>query len=216
MVLDDVVAPHLEAAVLDASCAALRAPAREQADPITVYAWHDLVATQLELQAAQAVVADRDGALRACAAVLAAAFDPYLPGTWWGVEVWHHDLPRTARSADGSLPLHLDVNETFSHLPADLWPVWSATLYIGPRDRALQGGTLEVRGHPDTSPLDGPAPRQPGDTWLRVPYRYNRGVGFCPRRAHGVTRLAASDGFRCSVTVNVWTEDLRGVHTAPA
>lgn len=135
-----------------------------------------------------------------------------------GFECWNNNLPNPnltnteLAGGNAGLNYHLDKDEVAAQNGELHLPMFATAFYIGPKE-GLNGGELYV----NTQGLEHFQEYQGGlvdykddNSWLKIPYKYNRVVIFEATLPHFVMPVvvAPTGQKRCSVAVNAWNRDL--------
>ncbi len=127
-----------------------------------------------------------------------------------GYEFWGN-----VASSLGKTGYHIDRDENMDWercILERLFPVVSTVTYIGP-SKSLCGGELLIDMGDDAVSFHVKAMRSgmpekeiiaARDSWVRIPYRYNRVAVFPGDRPHLVTELKDEGALRCSVGIGLW------------
>jgi len=135
-----------------------------------------------------------------------------------GFECWNNNLPNPnltnteLAGGNAGLNYHLDKDEVAAQNGELHLPMFATAFYIGPKE-GLNGGELYV----NTQGLEhfqeyrgGLVDYKDDNSWLKIPYKYNRVVIFEATLPHFVMPVvvAPTGQKRCSVAVNAWNRDL--------
>ena len=135
-----------------------------------------------------------------------------------GFECWNNNLPNenltnvSLPGGNSGLNYHLDKDEVAAKNGELHLPMFATAFYIGPKE-GLNGGELYV----NTKGIEhyenysgGLVDYKDDNSWLKIPYKYNRVVIFdatCPHFVMPVV-VAPLNQKRCSVAINAWNRDL--------